>query len=122
MGVRCALSSSVTGNACDRCMASQSFQYSPPIGFFSCADGYTNAPGAMAAGHDVHQGNFTLIEAKRFCNTSSLCTGFTMKAPMTSIVDNQEYPTFFKSARGMNADAQWSSFFKVMFYNSWLYR
>jgi len=76
-------------------------------------DGYTKAPGAMAAGHDVHQGNFTLIEAKRFCNTSSLCTGFTMKAPMTSIVENQEYPTFFKSARGMNADAQWSSFFKV---------
>jgi hypothetical protein len=76
-------------------------------------DGYTAAAGALAAGNDVHSGQFTLAEAKAYCNSTETCTGFTLHVPLSAVRPDESYHVFFKGARATNSDQAWTAFFKV---------
>lgn len=76
-------------------------------------DGYTAAAGALAAGNDVHNGNFTLAEAKVYCNSTEACTGFTLHVPLSALRPDASYHVFFKGARASNSNQTWTAFFKV---------
>eukprot|EP00976_Prorocentrum_cordatum_P100737 1192351-Prorocentrum_minimum.AAC.2 len=48
-----------------------------------------------------------------YCNQTAACVGLTVMAAVGDLEPATKYSVYFKSARKMNADANWTSVFKV---------
>jgi hypothetical protein len=76
----------------------------------AAAENYTIVHGALAAGHDIHNGSYTIAQAEAFCTSSNVCAGFTFQnaTPTPSAVST----VLFKSIIDVNTDSAWRAFIK----------
>ena len=73
-------------------------------------DNYTVYSAALAAGDDLVTMNATWLDAMKFCNQTSTCTGFTFEG--TEQQPTIPVKTYFKNASHVNTDGAWTAWIK----------
>ena len=81
----------------------------------SVEDGFAHFQGALLAGGDVHEGNYTYGDAMDYCNKTPNCAAFTVhgNASEAKASPDKVFPTYFKEVVARNSDSAWQTFVKA---------
>jgi hypothetical protein len=71
---------------------------------------YSWRPGALAAGDDLGEGNYSAAAAEAWCSGTAACKGFTYRAP--DRWSTTPVKVYFKSEVNGNADTGWQTYVK----------